>query len=60
MDFEIKTSLVGESHDFFENEPDRLDEERVDEGVNNFAVLVSGVLLKNNLILDKEVRDVVV
>lgn len=58
MDLEIEASLVGESHNFFQDEPDSLDEKRIDKGVDDFTVLVSRMLFKNNLILNKEMRHV--
>ena len=60
MNLEVKASLVSEPHNLFENEPDILDEKRIDEGINNFGVFVAGVLVQANLVLDEEMRDVVV
>ena len=45
VDFEIQACLVGQYHDFLKNESDCLDEERIDKGVNDFAMFVSGMFI---------------
>lgn len=60
MDFEVKTGLIGKPKNLFENESNIFDEERINKGVNNFSVLVSGMLVEDNVILNKEMRDVVI
>lgn len=60
MDFEIETGFIGESHDFLEDEPDSFDKKRVNKRVNNFPVFVSGMLLQYDLVLNKEMRNVVI
>lgn len=54
MNLEIKTSFIGKSHDFLKNKPDRLNKKRIDKRVNDFSMLIPWVLIKNYLILDKE------
>lgn len=58
--FEVKTSLVGQPHDLSKDEAHILDEKRIDEGINNFCVAISRMLIQNDLVLHKEVRNVVI
>ena len=44
--------------DLFENKPDVFDEERIDKGIYNFAMLVSRMFIEYNVILNKEVRNI--
>lgn len=60
MNFKVETGFVGKSHDFFEYEPDWLDEEWVDKGVDDFSVFVPGVFFQDDLVLNEEVWHVVV
>jgi hypothetical protein len=60
MHFKIKASFIGESHNLLENKTYGLYEQRIDEGVDDFSVLISGMLFQDYLILDKEMRDVVI
>jgi len=55
MYFKVETGLIGQSHDFFENEPYGFDKKWVDERINDFAMFVSWMLLKNDLVLYKKV-----
>jgi hypothetical protein len=60
MYLKIETSLVGKPHNLLQDKPNRLDEERIDKRVNDFAVLVSRMLFEDDLILHKKVRHVVI
>jgi hypothetical protein len=60
MYFKIKASFISESHDFPKDESNILDEQRVDKGVDYLGMSVSWMLVEDNLILDKEMRDIVV
>lgn len=55
MDFKVETGFIGKSHDFFKDESDRFNEKWIDERIDDFSMFVSGMLLKNDLILNKEV-----
>lgn len=60
MHFEVETSLVGQPHDFSKDEAHILDEERIDERINDLCVTISRMLIQNDLVLHKEVRNVVI
>ncbi len=60
MDLEIKASFIGQPHDFPKNKPNVLDEQGIDEGINNFRVSVSWMLIEYNLILHKEMRNIII
>lgn len=60
VDFEVKTSLVGQPHDLSKDEAYILDEKRIDEGINDLCVAISRMLIQNDLILYKEVRNIVI
>lgn len=60
MHLEIQASLVGQPHDFLQNETNTFNEEWVDKGVNDLSVLVSWVLFEYDLVLNKEMGHIVV
>ena len=60
VDLEVKTGLVGQTHDLSKDEAHIFDEERIDEGINDLSVAVSWMFIENNLVLHEEVRDVVI
>ena len=58
VNFKVKTSFIGQSHDLLENKPDIFDEERIDKGIYNFTMLVSRMFIEYDVILNKEVRNI--
>ena len=60
MHFEVKTGLIGQSHDLLEDKPHVFIEERVNEGIDDLSMTISGMLVQNDVILHEEVRDVVI
>lgn len=60
MHFEVETRFASQPHDLLENEPDRLDEERVDKGVDDFGMALPRVLVQNDMVLNKEVGNIII
>lgn len=60
VDLEVKARLVGQSHDLSKDEAHVFDEERVDEGINDLCVAIARVFIQNDMVLHKEMRDVVI
>lgn len=55
MYLEVETGFIGKSHNLFENKPHRFDKEWIDKRVNDFCVFISGMLIKNDLVLNEKV-----
>lgn len=60
MNLEVEASLASQSHDFSENKPYIFDKERIDKGVDNFSMLIPWMFLQNDVILNKEMRNVII
>lgn len=60
MHFEVEASLIGQTHNFSKDVPDGLGEERVEDSVNEFGVTITRMLIQDDMVLHKEVRDIVV
>lgn len=60
MYLKIEAGLISQSHYFLQGKSDILNEERVDERIDDFSMFISWMFIKDNLILHKEVRNIVV
>ena len=60
MNFKVKTGFVCQSHDLFKYVPDIFDEKRIDKGIYDLTMFISRVFVQNNMVLNKEVRNIVV
>lgn len=60
MHFKVKTSFIGQPQDFLQDKANILDEKWIDKGVNNLPVFISWVFIQYYMILNKEMRDIIV
>lgn len=60
MNFKVETGFVCQPQYFFENISDIFNEERIDERVYYFSMFVSRMFIQNDVILNKEMRNIVV
>ena len=60
MYFEVQACFGSKSHDLLKDEPDGLNEERIDEGVNDFGMVLSGMFIQDDMVLNEEVRNIVI
>ncbi len=57
MNFKEQAGFGSQSHDFSENVPHILDEERIDERVYNFSMFIPWMFLQDNMILHEEMGE---
>ena len=60
VNFKEQAGFGSQSHDFSENVPHILDEERIDERVHNFSMFIPWMFLQDNMILHEEMRNIII
>ena len=60
MYFKVKACFASQSHDFLQDEPNWLNEQRVDQRVNHLRMVLSWVLIQDYVVLNKEMRHIII
>ena len=60
MNFKIQAGFIGQSHDFPKDKSDGFDEERVDQRINDLSMSLPGMFIDNDVVLNEEVRNIIV
>jgi hypothetical protein len=60
MNFKVEASLSCQPHYLLQDESDRFIEKRIYEGIDNLSMLLSRMLIQDNMILNKEMGNIVV